>query len=62
MDNVHFSNGNSARLVPNILMPLPDYDYDPTEAAIPWKACSDQGWKVTISTEHGNVPQTNEND
>lgn len=57
MDNLLPDNGSSGRLVPNILMPLPDYDFDPTEAAIPWKACSDQGWKVTISTEHSNVPQ-----
>jgi len=40
-----------------ILMPLPDHDFDPTEAAIPWKACSLQGWKIAISTETGNVPE-----
>jgi putative intracellular protease/amidase len=39
-----------------ILMPLPDHDFDPTEAAIPWKACSMQGWKITICTETGKVP------
>jgi len=39
-----------------ILMPLPDRDFDPTEAAIPWRACSLQGWSVAISTETGNVP------
>ncbi len=61
MDNTVSTSGNSARIVPNILMPLPDYDFDPTEASIPWKACLDQGWKVTISTEHGNVPQTDQN-
>ena len=40
-----------------ILMPLPDHDFDPTEAAIPWKACSLQGWKIAISTETGNIPE-----
>ncbi len=46
---------------PVILMPLPDHDFDPTEASIPWKACHDQGWDITISTEHGHVPQTDLN-
>jgi putative intracellular protease/amidase len=46
----------ATRTVP-ILMPLPDHDFDPTEAAIPWKACSLQGWKIAISTETGNVPE-----
>lgn len=40
-----------------ILMPLPDYDFDPMEASIPWKACHDKGWSVEISTEKGNVAQ-----
>jgi len=31
---------NFARLTPNILMPLPDHDFDPTGAAIPWKVCT----------------------
>ncbi len=43
--------------VPNILMPLPDYDYDLTEVSVPWKACTDRGWHVVISTEHGAIPQ-----
>ena len=40
-----------------ILMPLPDQGFDPTESAIPWKACSSRGWRVAISTEHGDVAQ-----
>ena len=48
---------NLTRLTPNILMPLPDHDFDPTEAAIPWKVCTSRGWKVAFSTEHGNVAQ-----
>ncbi len=43
--------------IPSILMPLPDYDFDVTEASIPWKACTSRGWRVAISTEHGNVAQ-----
>ncbi len=39
-----------------ILMPLPDRDFDPTEAAIPWKTCTARGWNIAISTEHGSVP------
>jgi len=38
-------------------MPLPDRGFDPTEASIPWKACVTQGWKVTISTEHGSIAE-----
>src|SRR5512143_2495718 len=48
---------NAGRLAPNILMPLPDHDFDPTEAAIPWQACISRGWKVAFSTEHGDVAQ-----
>jgi len=39
-----------------ILMPLPDHDFDPTEAAIPWKTCTARGWNIAISTENGSVP------
>ncbi len=42
---------------PHILMPLPDHDFDPTEAAIPWKACTSRGWSVTISTERGSIAE-----
>ena len=54
------ASGTAARvagIIPNILMPLPDRDFDPTEAAIPWKACASRGWRVAFSTEHGNVAQ-----
>jgi putative intracellular protease/amidase len=40
-----------------ILMPLPDYDFDPTEASIPWLACQARGWTVEFSTEYGNIAQ-----
>jgi len=40
---------------PAILIPLPDHDFDPTEAATPWKVCTGRGWKVVFSTEHGQV-------
>ncbi len=43
--------------IPNILMPLADRDFDPTEAAVPWKMCTARGWKVAFSTEHGSVAQ-----
>jgi putative intracellular protease/amidase len=39
----------------HILIPLPDNDFDPTEAATPWKLCSERGWKVTFATEEGRV-------
>ncbi len=43
--------------IPNILMPLPDRDFDPTEAAVPWKACASRGWRVAFSTENGSIAQ-----
>jgi putative intracellular protease/amidase len=48
---------NPVGVTPWILMPLPDQDFDPTESAIPWKACTSRGWRVAISTEHGTVPR-----
>jgi putative intracellular protease/amidase len=51
----------SLGLTPSILMPLPDYDFDPTESSIPWKACVTRGWKITFSTETGSVPQCDGN-
>ena len=41
----------------NIVMPLPDHDFDPTEAAIPWQVCTSRGYRVAFSTEHGKVAQ-----
>jgi putative intracellular protease/amidase len=61
MDDTHRITESLSQSLPNILMPLPDHDFDPTEASIPWKECNEQGWKVTISTEHGNTPQTDLN-
>ncbi len=57
MGETNTSGMNSRQVVPSILMPLPDYDFDVTEASIPWQACASRGWRVAISTEHGNVAQ-----
>lgn len=38
-----------------ILIPLPDRDFDPTEAAIPWRALRDAGHEVVFATERGAV-------
>jgi hypothetical protein len=35
MGSMNTTGLNPARLTPNVLMPLPDRDFDPTEAAIP---------------------------
>ena len=40
---------------PQILITLPDHDFDPTESATPWKVCSERGWKVSFATENGHV-------
>jgi len=36
-----------------ILIPLPTYGFDPTEAAIPWKILSDKGFEPVFSTPDG---------
>jgi putative intracellular protease/amidase len=49
------------RMVPTIIIPLPDHDFDPTECAIPWKVLTSRGYKVKFSTEQGNVAQADRN-
>jgi putative intracellular protease/amidase len=36
-----------------ILIPLPDYGFDPTEAAIPWKILSEKGFELVFCTPDG---------
>lgn len=37
----------------NVLMLLPNTDFDPTESAIPWSVLTQAGHKVTFATEDG---------
>ncbi len=37
-------------------MPLPDADFEPTEAAVPWRLLTDAGHEVVIATEGGATP------
>ncbi len=41
-----------------VIIPLPDRDFDPTEVSIPWKYFIEAGLHVTFSTETGQVGQT----
>jgi putative intracellular protease/amidase len=41
-----------------VLIPLPDRDFDTPEVAIPWKTFGEAGLKVTFSTETGQAAQT----
>lgn len=36
-----------------VIMPLPEQDFDPTEAAVTWKVVHDAGYKVEFATPHG---------
>ena len=36
-----------------VMMPLPDQDFDPTEVAVPWRLLTDAGHRITFATEHG---------
>lgn len=37
------------------LFPLPDHDFDVTEAAVPWKLLREAGYGITFATEKGKV-------
>jgi len=39
-----------------ILVPLPDRDFDVTEVAVPWKILRRAGHEVVFATEHGGAP------
>ena len=39
-----------------VLIPLPDCDFDPTEAAVPWRLLTRAGHDVVFATEHGEAP------
>jgi putative intracellular protease/amidase len=39
-----------------VLLPLPDRDFDPTEAAVPWRALRAAGHEVVIASAQGAVP------
>ncbi len=41
-----------------VIMPLPDKDFDTTEVSIPWKHFVEAGLQVTFSTETGQMGQT----
>lgn len=36
-----------------VVIPLPDRDFDPTEVAVPWKVLTDAGVQVVFATEQG---------
>ncbi|MEH6569125.1 MAG: type 1 glutamine amidotransferase domain-containing protein, partial [Halioglobus sp.] len=38
-----------------VIMPLPDRDFDPTEAAVTWKVLHDAGYQVEFATPLGEV-------
>jgi putative intracellular protease/amidase len=39
----------------NVLIPLPDRDFDVTEVAVPWKVLTRTGHRVTFATERGGA-------
>ncbi|MGE0399692.1 MAG: type 1 glutamine amidotransferase domain-containing protein [Kofleriaceae bacterium] len=39
-----------------VLMPLPDRDFDVTEVAVPWKLLTEAGHEVVFATETGATP------
>jgi len=41
-----------------VLMPLPTYGFDPTEAAIPWKIVGENNIEATFITPDGKLAET----
>lgn len=41
---------------PNIIVPLPNHDFDPTEVAVPWQILTKQGFNVEFATVDGSRP------
>jgi putative intracellular protease/amidase len=39
-----------------VLLPLPDRDFDVTEVAVPWKLLTEAGFEVVFATEEGATP------
>jgi putative intracellular protease/amidase len=61
MDNKIPPVGKSGNTASTILMPLPDHDFDPTEAAIPWKVLHSKGWGISFCTERGDIAEADAN-
>lgn len=40
----------------NVLIPLPDRDFDVTEVAVPWRLLTRSNHQITFATEHGGAP------
>jgi putative intracellular protease/amidase len=45
--------GSGDDVTARVLLALPDVDFDPTEAAVPWKALMDAGHEVVFATPSG---------
>ena len=45
-------------MMSNILIPIPDKDFDLTEVAVPWKRFIEKGYRVIFATEKGAVGRT----
>jgi protease I len=39
----------------NILIPIPDADFDPTETAVPWRTLRQRGHHIVFATPSGNM-------
>src|SRR5579859_7170718 len=50
--------GGQDAMAANVMIPLPDRDFDTTEVSIPWELFVKAGLRVTFSTETGQIGQT----
>ncbi|HEY6411372.1 MAG TPA: type 1 glutamine amidotransferase domain-containing protein, partial [Ktedonobacteraceae bacterium] len=52
------TTGGKEAMAKQVIIPLPDRDFDTTEVSIPWKYFVEAGLQVTFSTEAGQMGQT----
>jgi len=45
---------------PKVVILVPDYGFDPTEAAVPFSAFKKAGFDIEFATENGKVPAADE--
>jgi putative intracellular protease/amidase len=46
--------------MPHVILPLPRLDFDPTEAAVPWRVLTRLGHRVSFATPDGRSAQADE--
>ncbi|KAI1188588.1 class I glutamine amidotransferase-like protein [Nemania serpens] len=57
MEEPQIINPGTTTVKPDVIILMADYGHDPTETSVPWAAFKAAGYKVSIATENGKVPE-----